>query len=91
MRLSNGRWRASGPDKLTFTEPAEDLAVLLYRQWQARTYGDWLLRIPVVLVGTSIKGATNSEVNAVLAPRAEAVIGDDEKATVTRAAFPDAI
>ena len=36
MRLGDGRWRASGPEKYTFSEPDEQLAVLHFHQWKAR-------------------------------------------------------
>lgn len=34
MRLADGRWRASGPEKFTFTEPNEDLAIARFTKWQ---------------------------------------------------------
>ena len=36
MRLGDGRWRASGPEKYTFSEPDEQLAILHFHHWQAR-------------------------------------------------------
>jgi len=36
MRLKDGRWRASGPEKYTFSEPNEDLAVARFRQWELK-------------------------------------------------------
>lgn len=33
MRLKDGRWRASGPERFTFTERNEDLAVSRYFKW----------------------------------------------------------
>lgn len=35
MRLEDGRWRASGPEKFTFSEADEELAVLRFREWKA--------------------------------------------------------
>src|SRR4051812_41813152 len=37
MRLKDGRWRASGSEKFTFTEPDEDLALARFYQWKAST------------------------------------------------------
>lgn len=34
MRLADGRWRASGPEKFTFTEPDEKLAIARFREWE---------------------------------------------------------
>jgi integrase len=39
MRLGDGRWRASGPEKYTFTEPDEKLAIVHFREWEARQLG----------------------------------------------------
>lgn len=39
MRLKDGRWRASGPEKYTFTEPDEKLAIAHYREWESRGLG----------------------------------------------------
>src|SRR5687767_14907134 len=39
MRLKDGRWRASGPEKFTFTEPDEKLAIAHFREWEARQVG----------------------------------------------------
>jgi len=89
MRLKDRRWRASGPEKYTFSEPDEKLAIAHFRQWQALKDGDGLVRIPV-LIASSTKRATNNQVNAVLAPRVMTE-GFDEEAVTTRAAFPDAI
>jgi integrase len=36
MRLKDGRWRASGPDRYTFTERDEKLAIAHYLQWKAK-------------------------------------------------------
>src|SRR5687768_8470753 len=36
MRLGDGRWRASGPEKYTFSEPDEQLAILHFHQWHVR-------------------------------------------------------
>lgn len=35
MRLKDGRWRASGPEKYTFSEPDEKLAIARFREWEA--------------------------------------------------------
>lgn len=35
-RLKDGRWRAYGPERFTFTEPDENLAIARFRQWQQR-------------------------------------------------------
>lgn len=42
MRLGDGRWRASGPEKYTFSEPDEALAVAHFREWQAKKLGSSL-------------------------------------------------
>jgi hypothetical protein len=34
MRLGDGRWRASGPDKFTFSESDERMAIAHFRHWQ---------------------------------------------------------
>lgn len=39
FKLADGRWRASGPEKFTFTERDEDLAVARFREWQAKQQG----------------------------------------------------
>jgi hypothetical protein len=39
MRLGDGRWRASGPEKYTFTEPDEKLAIVQFREWEVRQLG----------------------------------------------------
>ena len=36
MLLADGRWRASGPDKFTFTEPDEKRAIARFRGWQEK-------------------------------------------------------
>lgn len=56
MRLADGRWRASGPEKFTFTEPDEDLAVLRFRQWQGAARGN-SLRIGVDTMGLDVPSA----------------------------------
>ena len=35
MRLGDGRWRASGPERFTFSEPDEKLAIARFREWEA--------------------------------------------------------
>lgn len=40
MRLGDGRWRATGPDKHTWREPDEDLAIAQYHEWEARKRGN---------------------------------------------------
>lgn len=45
MRLADGRWRASGPEKFTFSERDEQLAVARFRQWQGKRQKA-TLRIP---------------------------------------------
>ncbi|MGC4033090.1 MAG: hypothetical protein QM754_15410 [Tepidisphaeraceae bacterium] len=35
MRLKDGRWRASGPEKYTFSESDETLAIAHFREWEA--------------------------------------------------------
>lgn len=87
MRLKDGRWRASGPEKFTFTERDEDLAVMRYRQWLDLKQGGQLLRIPVA-TRHSTSGSTNHIVNTVFHPHVET---DLETGTSTRAAYPDAI
>ena len=39
MRLKDGRWRISGPEKRTYTERDEDLAIAYFHQWTARRAG----------------------------------------------------
>jgi hypothetical protein len=39
MRLKDGRWRASGPEKFTFSERDERLAIARFLQWQAHKRG----------------------------------------------------
>ena len=39
MRLGDGRWRISGSEKHTFTEPNEDLAVEYFKNRTRETYG----------------------------------------------------
>ncbi|HWE01334.1 MAG TPA: tyrosine-type recombinase/integrase [Tepidisphaeraceae bacterium] len=39
MKLGDGRWRASGPEKYTFTELDEGLAIAHFREWQAKKIG----------------------------------------------------
>lgn len=34
MRLKDGRWRASGPEKYTFSEDDEGLAIAHFREWE---------------------------------------------------------
>lgn len=38
-RLADGRWRASGPERWTFSEPDEALAIARFREWEARKAG----------------------------------------------------
>ena len=47
MRLKDGRWRASGPEKFTFSEPDERLAIARFRQWEARKRGHGTVYFPV--------------------------------------------
>jgi integrase len=42
MRLADGRWRASGPEKYTWTESDEALAVAHFHEWQANKIGSSL-------------------------------------------------
>lgn len=56
MRLGDGRWRASGPEKFTFTEPDEDLAILRFRQWQASKQ-ERRVSVPVDTRGLSVEEA----------------------------------
>ncbi len=46
MRLKDGRWRASGQQKYTFTEPDEKLAIAHFEEWKARQQGK-TISIPV--------------------------------------------
>jgi integrase len=39
MKLGDGRWRASGPEKYTWTEPDETLAIAHFYEWKARKTG----------------------------------------------------
>jgi integrase len=39
FRLADGRWRASGPEKYTFSESDELLAIAHFREWQAQRSG----------------------------------------------------
>jgi integrase len=39
MRLQDGRWRASGPEKYTFTQPDEAQAIAHFRHWEAKKNG----------------------------------------------------
>lgn len=39
MKLGDGRWRASGPEKYTFSERDEALAIAHFREWQAKKHG----------------------------------------------------
>jgi integrase len=39
MQLSDGRWRASGPEKYTFTEADESVAVARFLQWKSQEEG----------------------------------------------------
>lgn len=57
-RLGDGRWRASGPQRFTFTEPDEDLAVLRYRRWQAAQSGAEV-NLPVDTAGLDAAAATD--------------------------------
>lgn len=47
-RLSDGRWRVSGPEKITFSEPDERLAIARFHQIQAEQNpkGNWI-HLPV--------------------------------------------
>lgn len=36
MRLGDGRWRASGPERYTFSEPDEQVAILHFQRWKAQ-------------------------------------------------------
>lgn len=47
MRLKDGRWRASGPEKYTFTEPDEAEAIAHFRSWEAKKNGLAVVKIPV--------------------------------------------
>lgn len=42
MQLGDGRWRASGPEKYTFSEHDEALAISHCREWQAKKVGSSL-------------------------------------------------
>src|SRR5436305_13666155 len=49
MRLKDGRWRASGPEKYTFTEHDEAAAIAQFRNWEGRKHGRGnVFRSPVV-------------------------------------------
>ena len=89
MRLKDGRWRASGPEKYTFSERDERLAVAHFRRWEATRRGD-VVRLPV-MTSVSLRQATNEQCNAVLAPRVETEVAEDGSAVSTRAVFPDAV
>ena len=90
MRLGDGRWRASGSEKFTFSESDEDLAVIRFRQWKANKNGTDLIHIPIAIESSTMH-ATNADVNAVFHPRPETFFNADGTAVTTRAAFPDAI
>ena len=47
MRLKDGRWRASGPAKYTFTEPDEKLAIAHFREWEANKFESNLGKLKV--------------------------------------------
>src|SRR5687767_316421 len=49
MRLADGRWRASGPEKYTFTESDERVALARFHQWQARREGA-MIDVPFVVL-----------------------------------------
>jgi integrase len=56
FRLGDGRWRASGPERFTFTEPNEDLAILRFREWQSRRAGRHV-EVPVDTAGLATEEA----------------------------------
>lgn len=89
MRLKRNRWRASGPEKYTFTEPDERLAVAHFRQWEAKK-SSGLVRLPVMTT-RSLRQATNEQCNAVLDPAVTTAIRNDGTLVSTRAVFPDAV
>jgi integrase len=47
MRLADGRWRASGPEKYTWSEEDEALAIAHFREWQAKKTGSNLGKLKV--------------------------------------------
>lgn len=47
MKLADGRWRASGPEKYTFTEPDEAQAIALFRAWEAKKNGQAMIEIEI--------------------------------------------
>lgn len=44
MRLKDGRWRASGPEKYTFTRADEAQAIAHFRHWEAKNNGEKVVR-----------------------------------------------
>jgi integrase len=47
MRLKDGRWRVSGPGKITFTEPDEKFAIARFREIEARRNGQTRIDLPI--------------------------------------------
>ena len=63
-RLTDGRWRASGPERFTFTEPDERLAVARYREWQQRNQTPNAARQVVHLTAATLGADINQRIRA---------------------------
>jgi integrase len=51
MRLKDGRWRASGPEKYTYTEPDEAAAIARFRAWEAKKNGQLSIKFELEPLG----------------------------------------
>lgn len=71
MKLQDGRWRATGPDKWTFTEPDEARAIAHFREWQEKKAAKG--HAIVVASGLNRDGLGVADVSAAIAKAAKKV------------------
>jgi integrase len=67
MRLKDGRWRASGPEKFTFSEADEGRAVARFYEWQSRQQNTKLL-IPAATARSGDAEGVRRAITAVVKP-----------------------